>query len=213
MRKLSKEIDQDYSETFTGWETPKITWINGVPGCGKTTWIVQEFDNKRDYIVTTTIEAAEDLKGKLANRIRAEATTKLHPYRHKIDSFISYIAPQKHWYYFRVILSENNLASTIDLDLGPASNFCPEIFPRTLLSPMANRTGNRDSVAGWELGREPNLKPGKTYIETKNRIELRMRTDARMWEKWVTGTLTHWTKQNGRSCSFTSVFWESEVYY
>ncbi|GBP96377.1 hypothetical protein EVAR_65707_1 [Eumeta japonica] len=46
MRKLSKENDQDYSETFTDWETPKITWINGVPGCGKTTWIVQEFDNK-----------------------------------------------------------------------------------------------------------------------------------------------------------------------
>ncbi|GBP73230.1 hypothetical protein EVAR_100585_1 [Eumeta japonica] len=62
MRKLSKENDQDYSETFTDWETPKITWINGVPGCGKTTWIVQEFDNKRDCIVTATIEAAEDLK-------------------------------------------------------------------------------------------------------------------------------------------------------
>ncbi|GBP26451.1 hypothetical protein EVAR_85953_1 [Eumeta japonica] len=36
---------------------------------GKTTWIVQEFDNKRDCIVTATIEAAEDLKRKLANRI------------------------------------------------------------------------------------------------------------------------------------------------
>ncbi|GBP95352.1 hypothetical protein EVAR_85936_1 [Eumeta japonica] len=77
MRKLSKENDQDYSETFTDWETPKITWINGVPGCGKTTWIVQEFDNKRDCIVTATIEAAEDLKRKLANRIGAEATTRV----------------------------------------------------------------------------------------------------------------------------------------
>ncbi|GBP96898.1 hypothetical protein EVAR_84151_1 [Eumeta japonica] len=75
--KLSKENDQDYSETFTDWETPKITWINGVPGCGKTTWIVQEFDNKRDCIVTATIEAAEDLKRKLANRIGAEATTRV----------------------------------------------------------------------------------------------------------------------------------------
>ncbi|GBP79434.1 RNA replication protein [Eumeta japonica] len=74
--KLSKENDQDYSETFTDWETPKITWINGVPGCGKTTWIVQEFD-KRDCIVTATIEAAEDLKRKLANRIGAEATTRV----------------------------------------------------------------------------------------------------------------------------------------
>ncbi|GBP86162.1 hypothetical protein EVAR_57866_1 [Eumeta japonica] len=77
MKKLSKENDQDYSETFTDWETPKITWINGVPGCGKTTWIVQEFDNKRDCIVTATIEAAEDLKRKLANRIGAEATTRV----------------------------------------------------------------------------------------------------------------------------------------
>ncbi|GBP00851.1 hypothetical protein EVAR_50142_1 [Eumeta japonica] len=76
MKKLSKENDQDYSETFTDWETPKITWINGVPGCGKTTWIVQEFDNKR-IIVTATIEAAEDLKRKLANRIGAEATTRV----------------------------------------------------------------------------------------------------------------------------------------
>ncbi|GBP31130.1 hypothetical protein EVAR_77427_1 [Eumeta japonica] len=77
MRKLSKENDQDYSETFTDWKTPKITWINGVPGCGKTRWIVQEFDKKRNCIVTTDIEAAEDLKGKLANRIGAEATTRV----------------------------------------------------------------------------------------------------------------------------------------
>ncbi|GBP90802.1 hypothetical protein EVAR_102484_1 [Eumeta japonica] len=80
MWKLSKENDQDYSETFTDWETPKITWINGVPECGKTTWIIQEFDKKRDCIVTTTIEAAEDLLRKLANSIllaRAEATTRV----------------------------------------------------------------------------------------------------------------------------------------
>ncbi|GBP26462.1 hypothetical protein EVAR_85964_1 [Eumeta japonica] len=43
----------------------------------ETTWIVQEFDKKRDRIVTTTIEAAEDLKGKLPNRIGAEATTRV----------------------------------------------------------------------------------------------------------------------------------------
>ncbi|GBP93753.1 hypothetical protein EVAR_63116_1 [Eumeta japonica] len=61
----------------THWETPKITWINAVPGCGKTMWIVQEFDKKRDCIVTTAIEAAEDLKEKLTNRIRVEATTRV----------------------------------------------------------------------------------------------------------------------------------------
>ncbi|GBP61696.1 hypothetical protein EVAR_43634_1 [Eumeta japonica] len=74
--KLSKENDQDYSETFyrlgntenymnqrsTGWE-------NNVDR--------SEFDNKRDCIVTATIEAAEDLKRKLANRIGAEATTRV----------------------------------------------------------------------------------------------------------------------------------------
>ncbi|GBP82525.1 hypothetical protein EVAR_91650_1 [Eumeta japonica] len=37
----------------------------------------KEFDNKRDCIVTATIEAAEDLKRKLANRIGAEATTRV----------------------------------------------------------------------------------------------------------------------------------------
>ncbi|GBP94856.1 hypothetical protein EVAR_85876_1 [Eumeta japonica] len=33
----------------------------------------QEFDNKRDCIVTATIEAAEDLKRKLANRIESRS--------------------------------------------------------------------------------------------------------------------------------------------
>ncbi|GBP13308.1 hypothetical protein EVAR_8227_1 [Eumeta japonica] len=47
MKNLSKENDQDYLKTFADWETPKITWINGVPRCGKTTWLVQEFDKKK----------------------------------------------------------------------------------------------------------------------------------------------------------------------
>ncbi|GBP96458.1 hypothetical protein EVAR_48121_1 [Eumeta japonica] len=61
MRKLSKENDQDYSETFTDWETPKITWINGVPDVGKQRGSFKNL-TKRDCIVTATIEAAEDLK-------------------------------------------------------------------------------------------------------------------------------------------------------
>lgn len=51
------------------WTTPAFTWVNGVPGCGKTTWVVSQFDDKNDVVVTTTIQAAADLREKLEPRI------------------------------------------------------------------------------------------------------------------------------------------------
>lgn len=51
------------------WTMPNVTWINGVPGCGKTSWIVDKFDADNDIIITTTTEAAKDLRGKVAQRI------------------------------------------------------------------------------------------------------------------------------------------------
>ncbi|GBP21002.1 hypothetical protein EVAR_11033_1 [Eumeta japonica] len=68
MRKLSKENDQDYWKHLPTGKHRKLHGSTEYPDVGKT-WIVQEFDNKRDCIVTATIEAAEDPKRKLANRI------------------------------------------------------------------------------------------------------------------------------------------------
>ena len=51
------------------WKLPKLKWVNGVPGCGKTTHIVRNFDEEAEAVVTTTVEAAKDLKEKLAHRL------------------------------------------------------------------------------------------------------------------------------------------------
>lgn len=51
------------------WPVPKIKWVNGVPGCGKTTWVVRNFDVENDVAVTTTIEAAKDLRERLVRRL------------------------------------------------------------------------------------------------------------------------------------------------
>lgn len=51
------------------WVKPTIIWVNGVPGCGKTTWVMSQVDAEKDIIVTTTTEAAKDLREKLEPRI------------------------------------------------------------------------------------------------------------------------------------------------
>ena len=59
------------------WDLPKLSWINGVPGCGKTTRIIKHFDEEQELIVTTTVEAAKDLKERLAHRLGAKAARKV----------------------------------------------------------------------------------------------------------------------------------------
>ena len=54
------------------WTQPTISWVNGVPGCGKTTWVMSQIDTERDMIITTTTEAAKDLREKLVERIGEE---------------------------------------------------------------------------------------------------------------------------------------------
>lgn len=71
------DMDNPDSVVFDSWEVPKITWINGVPGCGKSTWIVRSFRPNGDLIVTTTTEAAKDLKEKLSLRIGADVRSKV----------------------------------------------------------------------------------------------------------------------------------------
>lgn len=63
------ERNSDVEANWENWEVPKIQWVNGVPGCGKTTWVISHFDVDRDAIITTTTEAAKDLREKLSHRI------------------------------------------------------------------------------------------------------------------------------------------------
>ncbi|GBP89849.1 hypothetical protein EVAR_64222_1 [Eumeta japonica] len=65
------------SDTWENWVVPDITWVNGVSGCDKTTWIVKHFELGRDVVITTTREVARDFKGKLACRLGAGASSKV----------------------------------------------------------------------------------------------------------------------------------------
>ena len=44
----------------------RLTMVNGVPGCGKTTWITKNFRRFEDLIITTTREAAADVRTRLS---------------------------------------------------------------------------------------------------------------------------------------------------
>ncbi|KAL4719026.1 hypothetical protein ACJJTC_018414 [Scirpophaga incertulas] len=50
------------------WADTAIEWVNGVPGCGKTEWVTSRIDIANDIAVTTTLEAANDLRERLALR-------------------------------------------------------------------------------------------------------------------------------------------------
>ncbi|KAL4721391.1 hypothetical protein ACJJTC_014815 [Scirpophaga incertulas] len=52
-------------ENPTSWTETTFTWINGVAGCGKTQVIISNINTDRDMVITTTTEAAEDLRAKL----------------------------------------------------------------------------------------------------------------------------------------------------
>lgn len=69
--------DPDARCAFGAWRLPTMRWTNGVPGCGKTTHIVRNFDENSEVVATTTIEAAKDLKEKLAHRYGNKAKTKV----------------------------------------------------------------------------------------------------------------------------------------
>ncbi|CAK1587359.1 unnamed protein product [Parnassius mnemosyne] len=63
--------------TLGHWQLPKITWVNGVPGCGKTSWVINSFEAEKDIIITTTTVAASDLRERLASRVGADAARKV----------------------------------------------------------------------------------------------------------------------------------------
>lgn len=71
------EMARTTAQTIYYNVVPEFTWINGVPGCGKTTWIVDHFYPQTDVIITTTIEAAKDVKERLRARIGDKAKGKV----------------------------------------------------------------------------------------------------------------------------------------
>ena len=45
---------------------PRIQWVNGVSGYGKTTWTIEHFSTDKNFITTNTIESANELGEKLS---------------------------------------------------------------------------------------------------------------------------------------------------
>ncbi|GBP69955.1 hypothetical protein EVAR_85723_1 [Eumeta japonica] len=64
-------------DTREDWEVPDITWVNGVPGCSKTTWVVKHFELRTNVVITTKREVARDLKEKFASRLGVDACSKV----------------------------------------------------------------------------------------------------------------------------------------
>ncbi|CAH2101783.1 unnamed protein product [Euphydryas editha] len=69
--------DPEVGSVFGAWQLPALKWINGVPGCGKTTYIVRNFDEENEVVVTTTVEAANDLRQKLTHHYGDKAKSKV----------------------------------------------------------------------------------------------------------------------------------------
>lgn len=58
---------------------PKMNFIQGVPGCGKTTYILTKHKPSRDLVLTATREAAEDIRERLNTR-EVKSYTTSHSY-------------------------------------------------------------------------------------------------------------------------------------
>ncbi|CAH2104871.1 unnamed protein product [Euphydryas editha] len=69
--------DPEVGDIFGAWELPTLQWVNGVPGCGKTTYIVRNFDEDNEVVTTTTVEAAKDLKQKLTHHYGNKAKSRV----------------------------------------------------------------------------------------------------------------------------------------
>lgn len=59
------------------WKVPDIIWNNGVPGSGKSTWIINNFHPETDIIVVTTSEAKMDLRERISSRLGAVAASRV----------------------------------------------------------------------------------------------------------------------------------------
>ncbi|XP_075990359.1 uncharacterized protein LOC142986010 [Anticarsia gemmatalis] len=76
-RILEKASSLTQEDPYNNWELPTITWVNGVPGCGKTTWIINNFNQQTDIITTTTTESKNELRERISQRQGAEAAERI----------------------------------------------------------------------------------------------------------------------------------------
>ena len=74
---LTIQASKNPTSIWEHWEPPDIKWVNGVPGCGKSTWVVNNFIPDRDLVATTTTEAAEDLRSKIPFSCTRDAKIKV----------------------------------------------------------------------------------------------------------------------------------------
>ncbi|KAL4702339.1 hypothetical protein ACJJTC_006945 [Scirpophaga incertulas] len=63
-------VAKDLTEGITpgGFGGTTFEWISGVPGCGKTEWVLARIDPSKDVALTTTTEAAQDMRERLARK-------------------------------------------------------------------------------------------------------------------------------------------------
>ncbi|GBP71078.1 hypothetical protein EVAR_49418_1 [Eumeta japonica] len=55
--KITHERFKVSGDAGEDWTVPDITWVNGVPDCGKTTWVLRNFESRRDMALTARREA------------------------------------------------------------------------------------------------------------------------------------------------------------
>lgn len=61
--KFSATYDKAFD--IPSFRLPRITLVQGVPGCGKTTYIIKNHDEDKDIVLTSTREAAADIRERI----------------------------------------------------------------------------------------------------------------------------------------------------
>ncbi|CAH2105836.1 unnamed protein product [Euphydryas editha] len=69
--------DIEINADLVGWQLPKLTGINRVLVCGKTTHIVGNFDKNVGIVATTTVKPAKDIKEKMARCMGEKSRSKM----------------------------------------------------------------------------------------------------------------------------------------
>ncbi|KAL4705236.1 hypothetical protein ACJJTC_011530 [Scirpophaga incertulas] len=145
-------------ENPTSWTETTFTWINGVPGCGKTQVIISNINTDRDMVITTTTEAAEDLRAKLQYHNVTLASKKLALNTRALGG----VPRKERGPYPATIYPEPGRVRQVEVPRSVHSDIvCEPVLPRTgatsnrcNLEPVLPRTGAAPNRTG--AGAAPN---------------------------------------------------------